>query len=421
MSRLSWQAPIDLLLLAEAFADPKTVSPWALAELDDVIDHLKDTMEVDHIIRTAIAAFYADRLPGCREALSRVVDDGREGGAVGSAMMALSMGAYDDLNAGRWDAAHDAAVEAMSLWEERGYRLYAWSGHYALALIAGKRGDREGCRARCEAMMEWAAPRQMGRLDDWAHHALAEAALGAGDFEESYAHATAISAPGTLTSHNPAGPVVRARPGRRSRAQRAHRRGSSARRRRPGRRPRSPLPAVRPGHRGRRSDGRRRPPLAELFDQALALPGIEEWPFELARVHLAYGERLRRLGHTREARTQLAAARDGFDRLGAAAWSQRASTELAATGATRQVVGDGGEASLTPQEREVAQLAATGLTNREIAARLYVSPRTVSAHLYRTFPKLGISSRAALRDALNAAGCSHLTDAAASRPRHARR
>ena len=58
-------------------------------------------------------------------------------------------------------------------------------------------------------------------------------------------------------------------------------------------------------------------------------------------------------------------------------------------------------ASLTPQEREVALLAATGLTNREIAARLYVSPRTVSAHLYRIFPKLGITSRAALRDALN--------------------
>ena len=57
--------------------------------------------------------------------------------------------------------------------------------------------------------------------------------------------------------------------------------------------------------------------------------------------------------------------------------------------------------SLTPQEREVAQLAATGMTNREIAARLYVSPRTVSAHLYRIFPKLGITSRAALRDALD--------------------
>ncbi len=402
MSRLSWQAPIDLLLLAEAFADPKTVSPWALAELDDVIDHLKDTMEVDHIIRTAIAAFYADRLPGCREALSRVVDDGREGGAVGSAMMALSMGAYDDLNAGRWDAAHEAAVEAMSLWEERGYRLYAWSGHYALALIAGKRGDREGCRARCEAMMEWAAPRQMGRLDDWAHHALAESALGAGDFEESYAHATAISAPGTLTSHNPqalwsaldlvdaavhSGRIAEAR------AHAAAVRDVDLARLSPR------FALVTAAAEAMVADDHRS---TELFDRALALPGIDAWPFELARAHLAYGERLRRMGHTRAARTQLAAARDGFDRLGAAAWSQRASTELLATGATRQVVGDGGEASLTPQERQVAQLAATGLTNREIAARLYVSPRTVSAHLYRTFPKLGISSRAALRDALNA-------------------
>jgi DNA-binding CsgD family transcriptional regulator len=137
-----------------------------------------------------------------------------------------------------------------------------------------------------------------------------------------------------------------------------------------------------------------------LFAAALALPGIGEWPFELARVHLAYGERLRRLRRTRDARSQLAVARDGFERLGARPWARRAAIEFGATGATRQRV-NGGGASLTLQEREVARLAATGLTNREIAARLYVAPRTVSAHLYRIFPKLGITSRAALRDALN--------------------
>ena len=116
-------------------------------------------------------------------------------------------------------------------------------------------------------------------------------------------------------------------------------------------------------------------------------------------MQLAHGERLRRLRRTRDARTQLAAARDGFERLGALPWARRAATELGATGATRQR-GPGG-ASLTFHEREVAQLAATGMTNREIAAKLFVSPRTVSAHLYRIFPKLGITSRAALRDALN--------------------
>ena len=111
-----------------------------------------------------------------------------------------------------------------------------------------------------------------------------------------------------------------------------------------------------------------------LFGEALALPRIGEWPFELARVRLAHGERLRRLRRTRDARSQLAVARDGFERLGALPWARRAATELGATGATRQRVNGG--ASLTFHEREVAQLAATGMTNREIAAKLYVSPRT---------------------------------------------
>ncbi|MFW6197776.1 MAG: response regulator transcription factor, partial [Myxococcota bacterium] len=67
---------------------------------------------------------------------------------------------------------------------------------------------------------------------------------------------------------------------------------------------------------------------------------------------------------------------------------------------------------LTPQELEVAQLAASGLSNREIATRLYVSPRTVSAHLYRVFPKLGITTRAALRDALSHTSSHTLSDSA---------
>ena len=327
--RLADAAPTEVLLLAEAFADPLTVSPEALRELDHGVGQLSDAMDVDLIIRTAIAGFYTDRLSMCREALSRVVDDGREGGAVGSAMMALSMRAYDDLNAGRWDAARDAALEATTLWEERGYRLYAWSGHYAMALVAGNRGDRATCRAHCDALMDWAAPRQMGRLNDWAHHALAQSALGAGDFEESYAHATAVSDPGVLTSHNPqalwcALDLVDAalHTGRVAEA-RAH---TAVMRDADVARISTRFALVTAGATAMvASDDETR----DLFDQALALPGLVEWPFELARVHLAYGERLRRLRHTREARTHLAAARDGFDHLGAGSWSERASTELA--------------------------------------------------------------------------------------------
>ena len=86
--------------------------------------------------------------------------------------------------------------------ERRGYRLYAWAGRYAIALVAGNRGKREACQDICQAMIEWATPRQLGRLADFAHHALAQAALAACDFEECYAHTTAITPPGTFRSHS---------------------------------------------------------------------------------------------------------------------------------------------------------------------------------------------------------------------------
>lgn len=139
---------------------------------------------------------------------------------------------------------------------------------------------------------------------------------------------------------------------------------------------------------------------AKLFDAALADPGARWWPFDLARVHLLYGERLRRAREIIRSRYHLQLALAAFERLGAPAWADRAAAELAATGPTRQHQETGAREPLTPQELQVAELAAAGLTNKEIAGRLYMSHRTVGAHLYRIFPKLDISSRAALRDAL---------------------
>jgi len=94
-----------------------------------------------------------------------------------------------------------------------------------------------------------------------------------------------------------------------------------------------------------------------------------------------------------------ASAADGFRRPRPGAAPARADRELRATGIT-VAAADTGLDSLTPQQRQIALLAAAGHTNKEIAARLFLSPRTVSTHLYQVFPKLGITSRAALRDAL---------------------
>ena len=134
-----------------------------------------------------------------------------------------------------------------------------------------------------------------------------------------------------------------------------------------------------------------------LFEEALNLPTVDQWPFDVARVRLAYGERLRRTRALTEAKAQLEAARAVFRTLGADPWTARAERELRATG----LASTPSSAPLTAQELQIAGLAASGLTNKEIAVRLYLSPRTVSGHLYRIFPKLGITTRAALRDALD--------------------
>jgi len=107
-------------------------------------------------------------------------------------------------------------------------------------------------------------------------------------------------------------------------------------------------------------------------------------------------ERLRRIRATTEARVQLTAALKIFADLDAKPWAARAVSELRATGRAVRRDGD----SLTPQELEIAELAAAGLSNKQIGQRLFLSHRTVGAHLYQIFPKLGVSSRAALRDAL---------------------
>ena len=134
------------------------------------------------------------------------------------------------------------------------------------------------------------------------------------------------------------------------------------------------------------------------FTRALALSEGEHRPFDEARTRLLYGEWLRREKRKSDARIQLGAALEIFQRLGAAPWADRASGELTATGATARPARPGPAGSLTPQELQIIQLAARGLSNKDIAAQLFLSPRTVGHHLYKAYPKLGVMSRGELHN-----------------------
>lgn len=135
----------------------------------------------------------------------------------------------------------------------------------------------------------------------------------------------------------------------------------------------------------------------ELFATAYSDTAGSRWPFERAQLLLDYGSWLRRHKRVNEAKPLLAKARDMFDSLGAAPWQSRVEGELRASHVDLARPA-GSLDELTDQQREIVLLAGKGLTNREIAARMYLSPRTVASHLYRSFPKLGIRDRWQLRD-----------------------
>ena len=145
------------------------------------------------------------------------------------------------------------------------------------------------------------------------------------------------------------------------------------------------------------SDG---PRAERLYQEAIERLGRTRLAFELTRAHLLYGEWLRRERRRIEARDRLRAAQDLFTSFGAEAFAARAARELMATGETARKRTIEARDDLTPQELQIAQFASDGLSNAEIGARLFISPRTVEYHLHKVFTKLGITTRGQLHRVL---------------------
>ena len=140
-----------------------------------------------------------------------------------------------------------------------------------------------------------------------------------------------------------------------------------------------------------------------LYREAVERLGRTRIRVELARAHLLYGEWLRRRGRRVDARQQLRMSHEGCTAMGLEAFAERARRELLATGETVRERGVETREELTAQEAQIAGLAGDGKTNPEIGAELFISPRTVEWHLRKVYPKLGISSRRQLREALTEA------------------
>ena len=400
-SRLSPEPPPLFALTIAMLADPARTGVAALPQLEAALRSVHHTVDPSVVENIAASTMYADRLADVREPLWRTVLSGRQGGPPRRHIVALMDLCTDDFHRGLWGEADELAAEGLRVAEERGSRFFAWYLRYHQALLAAVQGRFDTSRALAEQIIGWAGPRGVRTAHIYAHHPLVLADLGQGDFESAYRHAAAISPPGSPGVSRPALSVGRHGPGRG--------RGAHA----PGGRGRPPCP----GH-GASGDRRPVPRLAilvsasaaiaaqddeapALFEKALSLPTVDQWPFDVARVRLAYGERLRRARATTDSRVHLQAALTAFRALGAAPWASRSELELRATGLTRTPSVAPGIDSLTPQELQIARLAAAGMTNKQIAERLFLSPRTVGGHLYQIFPKLGISTRAALRDALD--------------------
>lgn len=296
---------------------------------------------------------------------------------------------------GRFDSATASATEGMRLALDTGQENPAAHHRSVLAWVAAVQGREQDCRDAAAAALSRAIGHRLGPQAAIASWALALLDLGMGKPAEAFDRLNAMTGAGPGEGHQlvktfAAADLVEV--------------------------------AVRSGHDGEAADvatvlrawathmnaswalalAARCDALLDTtnsdkhFERATALHAQSGRPFDAARTELLYGESLRRRRNRVKARIYLRAAHEAFENLGAAPWADRARTELHATGETARKRDPSTLSQLTPQELQIVRLVGAGGTNREIAAQLFLSARTIDYHLHKVFTKLGMSSRTEL-------------------------
>ncbi|MFF0050744.1 ATP-binding protein [Streptomyces sp. NPDC005498] len=394
--RLQRSGTEPMVLSIAACADPVTEAAWVIDKTARLVPgSVEDPGEL-HALGASLTAVWAYDLAW--PYLCAAVDGLRQQGRLGLLGEALASQAWAAILLGKHRLARSAADESRRLSRDTGRPRWAFVADLAIATLASDRGEndlaRELIRATeaellsvgAQSILSYAqfargryamvnkqyndAYEQLARVVDpsdvtyhpfvgyWGIADLIEAAARTGRDEEAWHHFTEL----TRLAETTTAPYLQAM------AMYAH-------------------PLIAPDS------------VAEsLFQKALDTR-LSNWPFHRARLLLAYGQWLRRHRRLVDARRPLRAAMESFDALGIKAFGESARTELRAAGAVTERPAAQSLHSLdrlTPQELQIAKLAATGMTNREIGTRLFISHRTVGQHLRRIFPKLGITSRGQL-------------------------
>jgi DNA-binding CsgD family transcriptional regulator len=318
-------------------------------------------------------------------------------GAAGTLAWALRSLALDEIDYGRFAWAGAYAAEGLQLAIEAGQPNLACQHRAFLAEIAAARGPEDEARRLGNEVLAEATGRGLRGTVALARRALVQLALATGRPDEALVQLEAMWTLGAVVHRGLAQASV---PDLVEAAVRAGRPELGAER----------LPGYLSWAQAAGSAeagalaARSRALLAgpeeadALFEESLRLHAATDRPMQQARTALLYGEQLRRHRRRVDARGYLNLAADAFGRLGACRWAQRARDELRATGETVRRTDDAGPAidRLTHQELQVARAVSQGLTNREAAAQLFISPRTVDHHLRSIYRKFGITSRAEL-------------------------
>jgi DNA-binding CsgD family transcriptional regulator len=348
---------------------------WILDESDLAITLLQDTMQ-------------RLRAPGVR---------GTSGGG-------LTLLGWAYIDTGRWDEALEVAAEAAGMAEANQMDIVAASADVITATVLALRADSGAARKHAGRALATVDPAECGLVTVRARRALGVAALADGSYLQAFTQLRGLFSDDGTPLHNYASylgvadlAAAAVHADRRTEGRivieqaLSHLNGIASAR----------LEQLIARARGILAG----PEGAEAhFGKALSDPAGDQWPFERAQLRLDYAEWLRRRRRINDAKPVLAEALGTFRRLDARSWTQRTQAELRASGVA--VTGAPGErdalGELTPQQRQIVRLASDGLTDREIGDRLFLSPRTVSSHLYRSYPKLGVASRHQLRDVIAA-------------------